>query len=238
MNLDPGAKSHPVDPDYIIPLYKGEISFLDEQIGVVTRFLEQKKLLQRTLIVIAADHGESMTEKGIYFCHAGMYNPVLHVPLIMSLPGVLPQNQRLNQVISGLDIFPTLLEIAGIEHSKDLIDGRSLLPMFSDPGYRNHLIVISEAVDCVIRAIYKDGFKMIIPYPTDWAVKEKQLFRPWEDYLEADDLKLKQPLMARRLETRLNNWIKTSSRNKLSSQRRKQLDPKTAEALKSLGYIE
>ncbi len=238
MNLNPRAKSKPVDPDQIIPLYKGEISFLDEQIGVVLRFLKKKKLTNKTLIIIAADHGESMTEKGIYFCHAGMYNPVLHIPLIMSMPGTLPPGHRVNKVISGLDVFPTILEIAGIDYAKDQIDGRSLAPMFSDPSYRNHLIVISEAVDCVIRAIYKDGYKLIKPYPTDWAVKEKQLFRPWEDYEESEDLKLKKPLVARRLEIRLKNWITSSNRKKLSSQKRKQLDPKTAEALKSLGYIE
>jgi arylsulfatase A-like enzyme len=238
MNLDPQIKAKPVDPDVIIPRYKGEISFVDEHIGNVIRFLEKQKLTKKTLIIVVADHGESMTEKGIYFCHAGMYNSVLHIPLIMSMPGTLPEKVEINAVVSGLDIFPTALEIAGAAYEADQIDGRSLAPMFSNPDYQNHKIVISEAAGCVIRAIYKDGYKFIKPYPRDWAVKEKQLFRPWEDYGEADDLKLKSSLLAKRLEIRLENWLKAGDRKRLSSRRHKKLDKKTAEALESLGYIE
>lgn len=238
MNLNRETKSKPVDPDAIIPLYKGEISFLDEQIGELTGFLKKKKIYEKTLIILVADHGESMTEKGIYFCHAGMYNPVLHIPLIMSIPGRLPAKVRVKPVMSGLDVFPTVLDITGVEYPDDKIDGRSLVPMFSDPGYRNHAIVISEAVDCVIRAIYKDGYKFIKPYPRDWAVKEKQLFHPWEDYEESTDIKFKKPKVTRRMETRLAAWIKAGNRKKLSSRRHEKLDKKTAEALKSLGYIE
>lgn len=238
MNLSPHIKAKPVDPDVIIPRYKGEISFLDEQIGAVIGFLEKKKLTGKTLIIVVADHGESMTEKGIYFCHAGMYNPVLHIPLVMSMPGTLPGKVRVNSVVSGLDIFPTVLEMAGVKYVADRVDGRSLKPMFSNPGHQNHKVVISEAVDCVIRAIYKDGYKFIKPYPRDWAAKEKQLFRPWEDYREDDDLKFKKAQVAKRLEIRLKNWLKAAGRKKLSSRRHEKLDKKTAEALKSLGYID
>jgi arylsulfatase A-like enzyme len=59
MNLSKERKAGPVDPDRIIPLYKGEISFVDDQVGRLVRFLKERKVYEKTLIVLVADYGES-----------------------------------------------------------------------------------------------------------------------------------------------------------------------------------
>lgn len=238
MNISKEKKSGPVDPDEIIPLYKGEISFLDEQVGRLIRLLKEKGVYERTLIVLVADHGESMTEKGIFFCHAGMYNPVMHVPLIMTLPEKLPRGIRINRLTSSVDIFPSVLRILGINYSVPAIDGRSVTPMFVKPGYRNHEFVVSEAVNGVIRTIYKDGFKFMKPYPSDWALKESRLYRAWEDYGEDRELINEEPARAAELSSLLEEWLKQANTRTLSARKHQKLDTRTEQALKTLGYLD
>lgn len=238
MDIDKKKKSGLIDPDEIIPLYKGEISFLDEQIGVILKFLKNKNIHKKTLVILVADHGESMTEKGIYFCHAGMYNPVLHVPLIFSMPGKIPTGKRIESQNSGVDIFPTIIDLLGIDCPLKGINGTSLKPTFSNAKIKIHKFIISEAVNGVIRTIYKDGYKFIKPYPEDWACKEKHLFRPWQDYSESEELKHKKPRKVRELAGLLKYWLKKASKKQLAPDKQKKLDKKTEQVLKTLGYID
>ncbi|MCP5053818.1 MAG: sulfatase [bacterium] len=237
MNLDPKTRSKPVDPDVIIPLYKGEITYVDSRIGNVIGFLKEKKILDNTLIILVADHGESMTEKGIYFCHNGIYNPVIHVPLIMSFPRKLPRGLRVERLTSSVDIFPTVLEILGTGYRPDRINGRSMVRMFSDPGYQPHAFVVGEAAYTALRTIYQEGYKFIKTFPTDGSPGARRLYRGWEDYHESLELTDREPERAKKMETLLETWIKSAKRKGLKSKQRKKLDKKTEETLKSLGYI-
>lgn len=231
-------QSGQVDPDEEIRLYKGEITFMDKQIGDLLAWLEQKKVLDRTLVVAVADHGESMTEKGIYFCHAGMYNQVLHVPLLMRLPGVLPAGLKVNTLSSSVDILPTVLELLTIPNSvEEYIDGRSLVPSFTHPEFEAHPYVFSEAVNGVIRAIYDSEYKYIKPYPWDWAMPEDHLFKPFEDYAEEIDLKAMEPERAKQMNDLLETWLKLAAEHAFASEEHVTLDPETAKALRALGYM-
>jgi arylsulfatase A-like enzyme len=231
-------QSGQVDPDEEIRQYQGEITFMDKQIGDLLTWLEQKGILDRTLVVAVADHGESMTEKEIYFCHAGMYNQVLQVPLLMRLPGVLPAGRKVETLSSSVDILPTILELLNVPSSvEEAIDGRSLIPALTDPAFEAHPYVFSEAVGGVIRAIYDSQYKYIKPYPWDWAMPEDHLFKPFEDYAEEVDLKTEEPDRAKRMEEMLETWLKLASEQAFTSEEHDTLDPETEEALKALGYM-
>jgi arylsulfatase A-like enzyme len=238
MNLTKEQKSNPVDPDKIIPLYKAEITFLDSQIGKLIQTLKKMRNWENTLIILVADHGESMVEKNIYFCHAGMYNPVLHVPFIISFPKKLPQGLKVTSLTSSVDIFPTVLNILDIRFQSDKINGKSLLPTFSNPGFNVHPYIISEAYKGVIRVVYKDEYKFIKPFPTDWACKESHLFQSWLDYNESIELKKVNAEIAEEMERLMGNWLKNARKNALKRKKRKKLDKKTEEALKTLGYLD
>jgi arylsulfatase len=152
MDLSDEKKSGPVDPDEIIPLYKGEISFLDHYIGELLDLLEELGVTDRTLVILVADHGESMTEKGVYFCHAGLYNQVTHVPLIMRFPGTIPAGAEATGMTSSVDILPTVLDLLGFESPGEAIDGRNgndwavredhLFRPFDDYGEENDLKLV------------------------------------------------------------------------------------------------
>ncbi len=237
MDLSEDKKNGLVDPDEIIPLYKGEISYLDHQIGALLKLLVDLKIEEQTLVILVADHGESMTEKEIYFCHAGLYNQVTHVPLIMRFPGKISPGSEFAGLTSSVDIRPTALEFLGYKMSHSRIDGRSLVPALTDPDYQPHEFVIVEAVDGIIGGLYQAGYKYIKPYGDEWSVTEDHLFRPFLDYAEAEDLKYAEEERTRRMESFLDSWLEEAKKKSLPSIRRENLDKKTEEALKSLGYI-
>ena len=132
---------------------------------------------------------------------------------------------------SSVDIFPTVLDLLNIQYSKADIDGRSVVPTFKDPSYRPHEYIFSETVKGIIRVVYKDEYKYIKPFPWDWATTEDHLYKAWEDYLEKNDLKEKEPELKTELENLLDSWIEISEKKenypaknlKKSTQKQKKL---------------
>ena len=237
MNINWEREKRRVDPDELIALYKGEITYLDAQIGLLLEVLSSLKIEDNTLVVLVADHGESMTEKKIYFCHAGLYNQVLQVPLILRLSGRVPAGRRISAPTSSVDILPTILELLGIE-LLDYTDGVSLVPAFSDDGFRPHEFIISESVRGVIRAVYMDGYKYIKPYPKDWAMRKDHLYRSFTDVDEATDLKEEERERAEAMAAFLRSWLEATSERALDSRPNDALDEKTRDGLRALGYLD
>ena len=237
MNIGPLRRAESVDPDEMIALYKGEISYLDAQIGALLDLLSTMNLEERTLVILTADHGESLTEKDIYFCHAGMYNEVLHVPLIMRLPGVIPAGSQALSLVSPVDIFVTALEILGVGATADL-DGKDLTPAFLDPDARIHEYVVSEAVKGVIRVLHSGDMKYVRPDGAEWSMPEDHLYRPFTDYDERIDLKEVQSEVAARMAGFLDRWIEEARGEALPRETPGPVDAKTRESLKALGYVD
>jgi arylsulfatase A-like enzyme len=144
------------DPLELVRLYDAEIAFLDAQIGRLIAALKKLKLFDKSLIVFTADHGESLIEHR-YFTHEGLYQEILHIPLIFVGPGI-PKGRRrsLSQII---DLTPTILDLLNIK-AKTSFDGLSLLPVFKkDREIRkfifahNNSPIRNEA--CLIQGRYK-----------------------------------------------------------------------------------
>jgi arylsulfatase A-like enzyme len=107
--------------------YDGEMAYLDFQIGNLGDFLVESDLFDDTLLMITSDHGESFGEHGLAVHPLGLYDNVIHVPLIVCCPSIISREKRVSSLVSTIDIFPTLLEVAGI-NSQPAIQGRSLYP--------------------------------------------------------------------------------------------------------------
>lgn len=112
-------------------IYYGLITYLDDQIGQLLAALEETNQLENTIIIYMSDHGEMLGEHGIW-AKSNFYEQSAHVPLIISGPG-LPQNQRISQNVSTVDVTATLLEIMNAQPIHP-IDGNSLLPLMHDNG--------------------------------------------------------------------------------------------------------
>lgn len=91
--------------------YIGEIAFADAQIARLLDALEIRRLLDRALVIVTADHGESLGEHGEQDHGMFVYESVLRVPLIIRGPGLRPG--RVDGVVRLVDIMPTVLDVLG-----------------------------------------------------------------------------------------------------------------------------
>ncbi len=108
-------------------VYDQSINWTDRLIAAVLAKLDDVGVLEKTLVVIAADHGEAFLEHG-YEGHArNLYGEVTRVPLLIALPFQLPQGIRVDAPVSNVDIWPTVLDLVGLPPLPGA-DGRSLVP--------------------------------------------------------------------------------------------------------------
>jgi arylsulfatase A-like enzyme len=127
----------PLDLDYYISQYDGEIAYTDYWMGVMLEGMREMGLGENTLVVFAADHGESLGEHDYYFEHGLLpYDQSSRIPLIFSLPGEMGEGIADSTVFESVDIMPTILDLAGVE-IPSTCQGVSLLraiPALIDPG--------------------------------------------------------------------------------------------------------
>lgn len=100
------AARHPGRP------YDGEISEVDEQVGRVLAALDRGRLAKRTVVAVAADHGEGLGEHGERTHGLLLYEPTLHVPLLVRAPGRLAP-RTIETPVSLVDLAPTLAGLLG-----------------------------------------------------------------------------------------------------------------------------
>lgn len=111
-------------------LYDGEIAYADSLIGRVLDGLRQKGILEKTIVVVAADHGESLGEHGESFHAFFIYDATVSVPLILRLPASSLKAKVINDQVENVDIMPTLLDLLGVA-VPDEVQGRSLVPLLA-----------------------------------------------------------------------------------------------------------
>ena len=100
--------------DRALALYAGEVEYVDHWIGVLMEGLRAQGVLDRTVVVFTADHGECF-ENGSYFEHGNcLYEGAVRVPLILRYPAKIPALSRRSDVVENLDVAPTLLELCGL----------------------------------------------------------------------------------------------------------------------------
>ncbi|MAB79052.1 MAG: hypothetical protein CMJ89_06820 [Planctomycetes bacterium] len=115
--------------------YLGEVAFMDYQVGRLFEVMKEEALLDKTLIVVAADHGEGLGRHGEKTHGVAVYDTTLRVPLILRYPDGWNAGARIREPVSVVDIFPTLCEAMGLPVPRD-VDGVSLFrrPPVTDRG--------------------------------------------------------------------------------------------------------
>ena len=108
--------------------YYRAIGAIDDGVGAIYELLEQRGVLDNTIIIYAGDNGFGAGEHRRYAGKRLGYEESLRVPFLMRYPGVLPPNTRVNEMCLNIDLAPTLIEAAG-GHPADSIDGESFLKL-------------------------------------------------------------------------------------------------------------
>jgi len=115
--FDPHAPYDPPEPyrtRFAGRSYDGEIAFIDEQFGRLLGVLDEIGVRRRTLIVVVADHGESLGEHRELTHGIMIYDATVRVPMIWNAPGVLPSRFVVGAQVGLVDVAPTILDLLGL----------------------------------------------------------------------------------------------------------------------------
>ncbi len=124
---DRPAAPTPEQLEAIVALYDGGIRYTDSMLEAWFTDWEARGLLDNAIVIITADHGEGLRQREARFGgHGGLNEEGLRIPMLVRLPGGERAGERIDSLVSLIDIVPTVLELAGLE-ADDRLPGRSLL---------------------------------------------------------------------------------------------------------------
>ncbi|HET9178054.1 MAG TPA: sulfatase-like hydrolase/transferase [Terriglobia bacterium] len=233
---DPHAPYEPPEPYkhlYSKDPYSGEIAYTDSQVGRLLDYLKAQGLLDRTLIVATADHGESLGEHGEETHGVFLYDATVHVPLIIAGPGI-PAGKAIAQQVRSIDIMPTILAFLHLSPGKEA-QGLDLLPLIqkgqplaTDTAYLETLYPRTYMGWSELRAVRTNQWKFIL-------APRSELYNLTDDPREATNVESREPVIASRLDAQIWSIIGQDKRNEkvVSSPMTEQ----TREDLASLGYV-
>jgi arylsulfatase A-like enzyme len=218
----------PEDLKHIVATYDAEISSVDDAFAELVAGLERRGLYDDSLIVLTSDHGEEFGEHGSVGWHAHtLYDELLHVPLLVKLPGQAHAGSEVASAVRGIDLAPTVLAVAGLT-APEQFSGRSLLPFMRRPE--------APALPAVVwretMSHEKGDFTGV--RAGGWKLHMNRLYDLRNDPLERRDLTAEHPEERRELEEHLATVLR--SRRSLRTAP-VAIDAATRKSLRALGYL-
>jgi len=222
--------------EHCLSQYDGAIRSMDHEIGRLIGRLKELKLYENTTIVITSDHGEAFGEGGFVNHRQSLHQDQVHIPLVIKYPGV-DQTVTDNRLVSLVDVFPTILASAGVAIPEGL-HGQSVL---SPQGGFDHPIFAEAYVDLILArlrpshparqfAIFRDNMKLVSN-----SNGKHELYDLSQDPSEQQNLYSTNVQTAKNLQTDLNHWLDSIP---MAVQAKTEMDVRTLERLKALGYIQ
>jgi arylsulfatase A-like enzyme len=209
--------------------YLAALSFLDDQVGRVLAVLDREGLAKTTAVVIAGDHGEGLGDHGERSHGIFVYQSVLHVPLLMRVPGVA--SRRIPGPTSLVDVMPTLLALTSLPAVPS--DGVSLLGVMRGKASRRDADVYAESLYpewfgwSGLQSLRSGRYKVITaPRP--------ELYDLRRDPREQSNIIDDRPALARAMLARLAEYGQSSAR---TAPVQAGVDPVTVAGLSALGYV-
>ena len=231
-------------------LYTGEVHYTDAGIATLLRAVRLRDAITggRTLVVLTADHGESLGEHGCWYEHGEfLYEPDVRIPLVVSWPGRLPAGRRSTAPAETIDVAPTLLDLLGVAPLPEA-NGLSLAPVLRGeaPGPRPAFMESGESffpenerrrmpgLPGKWHAVRFGEWKVVrIPRPDGPPALE--LYDVRTDPAEGTNLASADPVRAARLTALLEEFLSSATH---AGQAPPVLDEAAREKLRSLGYLD
>ena len=237
--------------------YNSEILYTDHWVGKLIEALDAEGLKENTLVVITADHGESIGERGYQGHSHRLYESVVRIPLVIRMPGTVTAGKTVSTRVSTLDLMPTILDMTVKKTKADAkipaeFSGRSLAASLETadgeipdrtvrylafggqkwlmPGWLAKLWL--RDLDFPLKVGYRAGAKKVIWTPEK---EEMEIFNLTRDPFEVKAAAPEEGDNAYDTEEeQLSKWFKTTH----LANGENRMDDKDQEALKSLGYIQ
>jgi arylsulfatase A-like enzyme/Tfp pilus assembly protein PilF len=235
---DPHTPYSPPEPfktKYAQHPYRGEVAFTDAQVGRVLQFLDERRLLDRTVVAIVGDHGESLGEHGENAHGFFIYESATRVPFILRMPSGEGRGRRVADPVRVVDLVPTLLEAVGVA-SPPGVSGTTLRPLMTGAAIELNLEGYAEALYPLhhygwsdLRALRAGRYKVIdAPRPELYDLDRDpgELSNLYEERRALADRMLEQ------LRARENSFEQASM-----AQPAQDVDPEVRARLAALGYV-
>lgn len=220
--------------------YDGGVWRIDQAIGGMIRYLKDEESYDDTAIIVTSDHGESFTEHGIFFDHHGLYNPTLHVPLIIRAPGFEGSDE---QFVQHFDLVPTILDLLDKPFDSSQFDGTTLV----SAGTRSldrEAVFAEEGHTARKRAVRTDLYKYIkrlddkpeCRYCELSHAANKELYNLVTDPEEKDNIATEKPDIATQMDNKLDSWIEQLP-DSTKQDNTFEADQEVKDHLEDMGYI-
>jgi arylsulfatase A-like enzyme/Tfp pilus assembly protein PilF len=230
---DPHTPYTPPEPHasrYPGRAYLGEVAYTDEQVGRVLGWLRERGLDRRTLVVVVADHGESLGQHGEQTHAYFVYDSSMHVPLIVRTPW--GDRGRVRGQVSTADLMPTVLDLLGLP-AEEGVDGRSMALSVTRPEAEvSHNAYLETYFPRYhfgwqhLRAARDGRYKYIdAPEPELYDVvadpgETKNIYKAYGARAEG-----------------LRQWLQELGSKDAAAPERRELDPEALQRLAALGYV-
>ncbi len=217
--------------------YRGEVAYLDDELGKFLVFLEEQGLLDNSLVIVTGDHGESLGQHQEMTHGFFIYEASQWVPLIVRAPFPFPV-KKVPALVQHVDLAPTVLEALALP-VPPAMQGRSLLGLLAgDSGSaREFNFAYAETFYprlhfgwSELKAFYQDDLKYIL-------APEDELYDLGRSRHEEENIVLRRQPDQRRLSTRLDEFIREQSSRALSPVEQGPQDQASLQKLAALGYI-
>ena len=203
------------DLRYVNAQYDASIAYMDASLASLFQYLHDNGVMDETLLIITADHGEELDEHELWYDHHGLYETNCHVPLIIRCSGVVPEGQRLTGIVTLKDIAPTILDYAGLSDraEQEKMEGvslRSLIDSSSDAG-TTESVYLTECGWMKKRGWRTKQWKLIIEAggtPEVYNTPDLELYDIEDDPDEVYNLAEEAPEVVKRLKAEMEDFLK------------------------------
>ncbi|HJQ85331.1 MAG TPA: sulfatase [Candidatus Binatia bacterium] len=194
----------PEEQAFVVATYDGQIALMDEALGELWAALKARGRYENTVIVVTADHGELLGEHE-QVGHGGrmMYEGLLHIPMVVKLPGADRARGEQHGPVQLVDVLPTILAAVGAPVPPGVqgekmphVDHEIVAEEHINPEFVSHY---GEVYDRAIRVLYDRPWKLI-----ETSKGERMLFDLGRDPGEAENLVTREPERVTELERRLD----------------------------------
>lgn len=236
----PGYVSDPgqLERRHYVANYDSELASVDARIGELVDTLTRLGIANRSMVVVTADHGESMTDHDRWFCHGSLYEHDLHVPLVIWAPGRVKPGTVVTARTTHLDLVPTLLDYAGATAPAGL-KGKSLRDLLGGgkAATQTYSVAVVGEGTAEELAVRGDGPLKII---LDHAGKVSEAYDLAADPGEAVNVASARRDEAEAMAKAFQAWMATqlADDQRAAPVEARDLSPEEEDCLRALGYLE